>query len=362
MYYFIALSLIPGIGPVNAKSLLSYCGSAEHIFKSKKHQLLKIPGIGEAAAEAIIKHDVFARVDVEMKFIEQSAIQGISFVDKNYPWRLKQCVDAPVMLYYKGNADLNAQKILGIVGTRMASEYGRLHCENVLEALKDEGILFMSGLAYGIDIAMHKGCVKRNLPNIGVIAHGLDYLYPFAHKEIAKKMQLNGGLLTEFLSQTKPDRQNFPKRNRIVAGMVDGLLVVETDINGGAVITALLANSYNRDVMAIPGNTNQATSKGCNALIKTNTAAIVENADDILKVLGWANPNKEKKAVQATLFNNLSEEENLIYAIIKESEIIGIDDITTRSSQTPGTVAGVLLNLEFYGLITAHPGKQYKRI
>jgi len=362
MYYFIALSLIPGIGPVLAKSLLSYCGSVEDIFKTKKHQLLKIPGIGEIAADAIIRHDVFARVDEEMAYIDKSGVRGLTYLDSEYPKRLKNCIDAPIMIYVNGNADLNAERTLGIVGTRNATDYGRQICDQIIDELKDENILFVSGLAYGIDIVAHKACVKRNLPNIGVLAHGLDRIYPYAHKEIAKKIIDNGALLTEFLSQTVPDRQNFPKRNRIVAGMVDGLVVVETAQNGGAVITALLANSYNKDVMAIPGNTTNPLSKGCNSLIKTNRAALVENGTDILQLMGWTKTNANKQPIQASLFNNLDEDERIIYDIIKETKEIGIDDITILSAKSPGTIAGVLLNLEFYGLIANMPGKRFKTV
>ena len=360
MYHFIALTLIPGIGPITGKSLLSYCGSAEEIFRTKKSQLLKVPGIGEAAAGAIVNHEVFGRVDEEMAFIEKNKISGFSYLDNNYPKRLKQFIDAPLILFFSGNADLNAAKTIGIVGTRKATEYGRHMCEQLVEELKNENILFVSGLAYGIDIAAHKACVKRNLPNIGVLAHGLDMIYPYAHKETAKKMVQQGGLLTESLSQTNPDRQNFPKRNRIVAGMVDGLIVVETAENGGAVLTALLANEYNKDVMAVPGNTTSAVSRGCNALIKTNRAAIIENGNDVMDVLGWRNPNENTTVKQTSLFNDLSDDEHAIFALIKDTGEIGIDDLTFKSQKTPGTVAGVLLNLEFYGLIANLPGKRFK--
>lgn len=360
MYHFIALTLIPGVGPVNAKSLLGYCGSAEAIFKTKKRELLKIPGIGEAAAEAIIKKTPFERVDEEITYLEKSGVRCITFTDDDYPKRLKHIHDAPLVLFYSGNGNLNSAKTLGIVGTRNATEYGRHICEQLIEDLKEEQIVFISGLAYGIDIAAHKACVKRDVPNIGVLAHGLDMVYPYAHKDTAKKMIINGGLLTEHMSKTLPDKQNFPKRNRIVAGMVDGLIVVETAENGGAVITAMLANAYNKDVMAFPGNITSPVSKGCNALIKTNRAAIVENAKDVLDVMCWSKADEKKQAVQTTMFNELNDEEQLLYNIIKSSPEIGIDEITNQSALTPGTIAGVLLNLEFYSLITNLPGKRYK--
>lgn len=359
MYYFIALTLVPGIGPVLAKSLLSYCGSAEQIFKTKKHQLLKIPGVGESTADAILNHKVFSRADTEMNFIENKQIQCLSFIDELYPKRLKNCIDAPVVLFYSGNADLNAEKIIGVVGTRNSTEYGKLICEQLMEEIKDENILVISGLAYGIDITAHKACVKKNVPTIGVLAHGLDIIYPYAHKEVAKKMINNGGLLTEFLSETNPDRQNFPKRNRIVAGMIDALVVVETAENGGAVITASLADSYNKDVMAFPGNVHNKFSKGCNKLIKSNKAALVENANDILEIMRWTK-NDVKPAIQRTLFIEFTVQEKMIYDVLKERNEIGVDELNNIVLLTPSVLAGTLLNLEFRGIIVSLPGKRYR--
>jgi len=361
MYHFIALTLIPGIGPVNAKSLLSYCGSAEKIFNMKASQLLRIPGIGEAAAHAIVSHDVFARVDEEMMFLEKKNIQCLTFLDDNFPKRLKNCVDSPIVLYYVGNADLNTEKIVGIVGTRNSTDYGKNICNDLIMDIQAENILVVSGLAYGIDIAAHKACVKNNIPTVGVLAHGLDRIYPYTHREMASKMVQNGGLLTEFLSNTNPDRQNFPKRNRIVAGMIDALIVVETAENGGAVITASLADSYNKDVMAFPGNIQNKYSKGCNNLIKTNRAALVENAADILALMRWTK-NEVKPKKQRTLFIEFTEEERMIYVLLQEMEEIGIDELTSRVSLSPSAIAGNLLNLEFQGIVASLPGKRYKLI
>ncbi len=357
-YYMMALTLIPGIGPVNAKSLVSYCGSAEEIFHTKKHLLVKVPGIGETIADAIIHQKVLERADQEMAFIEKHDIRCLTFTDKEYPERLKQCVDSPIVLYFAGNADLNAEKIIGIVGTRNSTEYGKHICDQLIEDIRSEGILVASGLAYGIDIAAHKACVKKNVPTVGVLAHGLDRIYPHAHKEVAKKMVENGGLLTEFMCVTNPDRQNFPKRNRIVAGMVDALIVVETGINGGAVITALLADSYNRDVFAFPGQIHAPVSKGCNALIKSNRAALIENAQDLLSFMRWTEADKPQR-IQRQLFVELNPEEESVYTFIREKHEAGIDEITLNNDLTPSVIAGCLLNLEFQGLIQALPGKRF---
>lgn len=360
LFYLIALTLIPGIGPVNAKSLIGYCGSADRIFKTKKHSLLKIPGIGENTAEAIVHHDVFERAESEMKFIETKKIQALSYLDEHYPYRLKACLDAPIVVYYSGNRDLNAEKVLGVVGTRNATDYGKQIVEELIESIKEENVLVVSGLAYGIDIAAHKACLKKNLPTVGVVGHGLDRIYPYAHREVARKMILNGGILTEFTSETLPDRQNFPRRNRIVAGMIDALVVVETAIDGGALITAMLADGYNKDVLAYPGNVNHKYSQGCHHLIKTNRAALVENGNDILEFLNWGKKETTPKP-QRELFIELKDAEKLIYNALQESEK-GIDELTMAVQLQPSVLAGSLLNLEFQGLIIALPGKRYKLV
>lgn len=361
LFHLVALSLVPGIGPVNAKSLIGYCGSASNIFKTKKHALLKIPGIGDATAASILEHTVFKRAEQEMEYIEKHQITCLPYLDEGYPQRLRHCIDAPIILFYKGNADLNQEKVIGVVGTRNCTEYGKQICEQLVEDLKDENLLVVSGLAYGIDIATHKACVKKNVATVGVMAHGLDRMYPQAHKEIAKKMVNHGGLLTEFMSNTNPDRQNFPRRNRIVAGMIDALVVVETAENGGAIITALLADSYNRDVMAFPGNIHNTFSKGCNSLIKSNRAALIESANDLLEIMQWKT-KEAPKATQRSLFIELEPEEQLLIDIIKDKQEIGIDDISFISQLTPSILAGHLLNLEFKGIIAALPGKQYRMV
>ncbi|MBC8047661.1 MAG: DNA-protecting protein DprA [Fimbriimonadaceae bacterium] len=359
MYHTLALTLVPGIGPVNAKSLISYCGSAEKIFKTSKKKLTAIPGIGDGTATAIVSHDIFGRVDEEMQFIEKKKITCLTYWDENYPQRLKNCIDGPVLLFYKGNTDLNADKIIGIVGTRNATEYGRNICEEIIDGLKEYNILMISGLAYGIDIAAHKACVKKNVPTVGVVGHGLDRIYPPIHKETAKKMIDNGGILTEFISKTQPDRQNFPKRNRIVAGMIDALIVVETTEDGGAIITAAIANTYNRDVLAIPGDIKSKYSRGCHYLIKTNRAQLIENADDVLSVMNWKEKEIKPKK-QRELFIEFSPEERLIYDVLKENNELAIDELSSKIPLSPSLLASNLLSLEFQNVIAVLPGKRYK--
>jgi DNA processing protein len=360
--YKIALTLIPGVGDVLAKNLVSYCGSAEAIFKEKKALLLKIPEIGPVTAESIIKHKVFDRAEEEIDFIDKYTIQPLFYLDKNYPNRLKQCADAPVMLYYKGNADLNSTKIISIVGTRNATDYGKEFTEKLVADLVKHDVLIVSGLAYGIDICAHKACVKNSVPTVGVLAHGLDRLYPALHKSTAKHMVDNGGLLTEFMSNTNPDRENFPKRNRIVAGIADALVVVESKAQGGSLITADIANSYNRDVFAVPGGVNDIYSEGCNKLIKSNKAALIESALDIEYILNWVKKEEGKKKAQTQkqLFIELSADEQLLVNLIDKHDSIAIDMICANVNLPVSKIASALLNLEFSGMVKTLPGKMYR--
>lgn len=358
MYHHIALTLIPGIGPILARNLVSYCGSAEAVFSARRSKLLAVPGVGEALADAIRAHTVFARVDAEMRFMEAHDVQCITYLDPDYPKRLLSCADAPTVLYYRGNVSLNKVKVLGIVGTRQATHYGKRICEELIEAMREDDLLIVSGLAYGIDIAAHRACLKYQVPTIGVMAHGLDKMYPYAHRETAVKMRSGGGLLTEFMSNTNPDRQNFPKRNRIVAGMVDGLVVVETGIDGGAIITALLADAYHRDVMAFPGQVHHPQSAGSHRLIKQHKAVLVENADDIRQVMGW-DQQRDAHSIQTTLFPDLDPDEQIIFELLKQEQSMYIDTLQAKSTLTPGTLAGVLLSMEFKGALVSLPGKMY---
>ncbi len=347
------------MGDVNGKKLISYCGSPEAVFREKKKALMKIPGIGEATVSSILSQKVLERAEKEIAFIEKYKIKSLYYTDKEYPSRLKHCDDSPILLYYKGNADLNAERIVGIVGTRRATDYGKESCEKIIEGLAELDVLIVSGLAYGIDTCSHKSALDNNLKTVGVVAHGLDRIYPSDNKTLAKKMHRNGGIITEFLSETNPDRENFPQRNRIIAGMVDALVVVESAKRGGALITADIANSYNRDVFAVPGDINKKFSEGCNLFIKTNRAALIQSADDIKYVMRWETETK-KPAKQRKLFVELSDEEQIIVDLLKETDQAGIDHIVADSGLTPSKVASALLNLEFEGIVRSLPGKIYK--
>ena len=351
------------MGDVTAKNLIAYCGSAEAVFNEKKSKFEKIPGIGSLTAEAISKSDVIKdallRAEEEIKFIEKEGIAPLFFTDSDYPAMLKQCDDAPVMLYSKGKMNLNVEKIISIVGSRKSTAYGKKICEQLVEALAPYNVLITSGLAYGIDITAHRSAIKNNLPTVGVLAHGLDLLYPAEHTNTAEKMMEKGGLLTEFMSSTKMNPEYFPRRNRIVAGMTDATIVIEATYKSGALITAEIANSYNRDVFAVPGRMDDTSSDGCNLLIKANKAMLIQSAEDIIKALNWDVENKKPKRIQAELFANLSEEEEVLVNALKEKEKIHIDDLCVASRLSMSRAASLLLNLEFSGAVKSLPGKMY---
>lgn len=358
LLYQIAITQIPGIGDVNAKKLISYCGSVEAVFQEKRKNLLKIPGMGPSTVNAILGQKVLARAEKEMEFIHRYNISPLFYLDKEYPQRLKQCMDGPVLLFLKGKVNINARHVLSIVGTRRASSYGRETTQNLINDLTDLDILIVSGLAYGIDTYAHRASVDNNISTVGILAHGLDRIYPYTNRKLAVNMQGNGGLLTEFLSETIPDRENFPKRNRIVAGMADATVVVESAKRGGALITANIAGSYNRDVFSFPGRSGDKYSEGCNFLIKTNRAALVESAADIKYFMQWENTTA-KSAKQTKLFRQLLPEEQNVLEILQESDKVSVDYLVLKSGFSNSKIAELLLNLEFDGFVKSLPGKLF---
>ena len=360
LIYKIALTLIPGVGSVNGKSLVAYCGGVRAVFLEKKRALLKIPGIGEQTVNAITNHNVFDRAEEEIRFICYKNITPLFYLEKDYPVRLKQCHDSPLMLYYKGTADLNVPKVVAMVGTRNATEYGRDMCRKIIEGLVEQNVLIISGLAYGIDTWSHKAALENKLETVGILGHGLDRVYPYANRSLAEKMLESGGLLSEYMSSTLPDRENFPMRNRIIAGMSDAVVVVEAAETGGALITAEIANSYNRDVFAIPGRIGDLHSEGCNKLIKINKAALLQSAKDIIYLMNWNDVKGNKKSMQRQLFINLTGDEELIVEILKEKGDLDIDTLLIESAMMPAKAASVLLNMEFEGIIRCLPGKVYR--
>ncbi len=361
LLYNIGITLIPGVGDVNGKKLIAYCGGAEAVFREKKRMLEKIPGIGTATIQSILKNNVLKRAESELAFIEKQGVKPLFFLDKDYPKRLLHCADSPMMLFYKGTVDLNPPRVVGIVGTRNATNYGKQFCDKLLEDLAEMGVITVSGLAYGIDSCAHRASLKSGVPTVGVLAHGLDRMYPAANKALSERMLENGALLTEFLSQTNPDKENFPRRNRIVAGMCDALIVVESAKRGGALITADIANSYNRDVFAVPGRVGDRFSEGCNFLVKSNRAALLESAADLRYIMRW-DDKPSQAAAQTQLFREFSPDEEVIVNILRENNEAALDNIMIQSNMPSSKIAGLLLNLEFDGIVAALPGKRYKLV
>lgn len=360
LLYQIALTLVPNIGPVQAKLLLQHC-EAEEIFHAKKHFLEKIEGIGPVRAASIISFRNFDKAEEEIKFIEKFKIKPLFISDPAYPKRLLTCYDSPTLLYYKGEADLNASRMVAIIGTRNNTDYAKQVTDKLIKDLSSYNTTIVSGLAFGVDALAHKASVKNSLPTIGVLAHGLDQIYPAEHTPLAKDMVKNGGgLLTEFRSKTKPDKHNFPSRNRIVAGMCDTTIVVETSVKGGSMITAELANGYNKDVFAFPGKTTDSKSAGCNMLIKTNKASLITDATDLILVMGWADSRKTKAKKQKELFIELSPDEKIIVSILTDKETVHIDEINMKSGLNSSAVAAAILNLELQNVIVSLPGKLYR--
>ena len=361
LIYKIAITQIPGIGDISGRKIIDFCGGVEAFFKESIAHLKKVPGIGEKTVASIIKgrEEALRRAEREIEFIERFKIACYFYSDENYPQRLTQCVDAPMMLYFKGNANLNTAKILSVVGTRSATDYGRDCCMKIIDDLADLDVLIVSGLAHGIDTAAHKEALKNHLETVAVLAHGLDRIYPQVNRNLAQRMIEQGGLLTDYMSETNPDRENFPKRNRIIAGLADATLVVEAAIKGGALITADIANSYNRDVFAVPGKIGDKYSEGCNYFIKNNKAALVQSADDIKYFLGWDTQKKKAEAVQGKLFIKLEPDEETIVNLLMAQQQMSVDGNCIELQIPTSRVAAALLNLEFEGIVKCMPGKIY---
>lgn len=360
----IALTKIKGIGPKLSRNLLEYCGSADAIFNNSKKALLAIPGIGPAAVESILSKSYLKEAEAELEFIQKHQIEAIWIEDDNYPGRLRHCEDAPLLLYYKGSVDLNPNRVISIVGSRNSTHYGQRICEKLVEQLATLDVHIISGLAYGIDVLAHQYAVKQQIPTIGVLGHGLDRIYPANHREIASKMLNNGGLLTEFPSGTNPDRQNFPMRNRIIAGLADVTIVIEAAMKGGALITAEIANGYNRDVCAFPGSIEQEYSAGCNYLIKTNRAHLIRNAEDLCYLMNWDSISSKPEKQLVLLPKSLTRDEQKVYNFLSEQELeqATIDQIACYCDWPQSKLAIILLEMELEGHLLSLPGKVFKLI
>lgn len=362
--YQIGLTMINGVGDILARQLLQSLGDAEAVFTEKRQNLEKIPGIGSLTAAEIKRPEVLLQAEKELAFIEKNLITCYYLTDEVYPKRLRECPDAPILFYFKGTADLDAARIISIVGTRHATEYGRAVTEELVQTLSSSfpDLLVVSGLAYGIDVCAHRCALKTGLPTVGVLAHGLDRIYPPAHRSTAVEMlQRGGGLLSDFPSGTEPDKPNFVKRNRIVAGLADATIVIESAEKGGSLITADIAFSYGRDVYAFPGRISDLHSKGCNALIRQNKAGLITSASDLVSALCW---DVEKKAsstpVQAELFFEANDRTEAILALLREKGEMHIDRLALLLNQPVQELFSLLFELEMNGRIRTLPGNIYK--
>lgn len=357
----IALSLLKGIGPVNARNLVAYCGGVEPLFTDKalRRSLRKVPGIGPVLAASILGSQVIKDAEKELGFIRKNKLRALFYLDAGYPARLRQCMDAPVLLFVRGNAELDPPRSLSIVGTRSPTENGKKLCEELVEGVAASGASIVSGLAYGIDITAHRTALRCGLPTIGCVAHGLDRIYPGEHAATAKEMCGQGALVSELTSGSPFAPGNFPARNRVIAGLSDCTIVVESGPKGGSLITADIADSYDREVMAFPGRPSDARSIGCNRLIKQNKAHLVTCAEDVLKLMEWLPQAKKKTPAQAALFTELLPDEQVLVDAIRMQGKIDIDTLCHRSKMPQHKAAGLLLNLEFNGVVRSLPGKMY---
>jgi DNA processing protein len=361
--YQIGLTMINGIGDIMGRQLLQSLGSAEAVFTEKRQALERIPGIGRLLANEIKQPGVLRRAEEELGFIEKNKINCFFLTDNDYPERLRECPDAPLLLYAKGNVNLQAKHIVSIVGTRKASTYGKEQTEKLIaylaQALPDT--LIVSGLAYGIDINAHRSALKNQLPTVAVLAHGLDRIYPLAHRQTAIEMLGNGGLLTDFPSKTNPDKPNFIKRNRIIAGLSDATLIIESANKGGSLITADIAFSYSREVFAFPGRATDPFSEGCNRIIRQNKAGLITCANDLIEAMNWDLPDKKKPApIQTTLFAHENEDINRIHTLLKEKSELHINELALELEMPVFKLSPLLLEMEMEGIIKTIPGNRYK--
>ncbi|PKP17994.1 MAG: DNA-protecting protein DprA [Bacteroidetes bacterium HGW-Bacteroidetes-23] len=362
LFYTLALLQVEGVGDIVAKKLINHCGSAEKVFQSKKGKLVSIDGIGEILIKKLKDTSVFKLAEEEIKFIDNENIDFCSFLDEDYPERLKQCIDGPTVLFSSGEIDLKSKRTISIVGTRQITSYGIDFCKKLIEDLSPLNPVIISGFAYGVDIVAHQAAMENNLQTIGVLAHGLNQVYPKTHKKFISKMEKNGGFFTEFWSSSNPDKENFVKRNRIVAGISEATIVIESADRGGSLITATMASDYNRDVFAVPGRTTDKYSLGCNNLIKTQRAHLLTSAADLIYILNWELDEKPTKSVQKQLFVSLDEEEQKVYDYLLKKGKELMDIIALECDFPIYKISGILLNMELKGVVRPLPGKLFEAI
>ncbi len=356
----VALTRLEGVGPRTAKVLLAYLGSEDKLFEDSFNLRTQIPGLAKERFRKLNRSKALLEAQSIVDFVEKNKIDTTFFTNENYPKRLKECSDGPMLLYHRGDFDFNPRKTIAIVGTRNMTSYGKQLINELIIAIAPYNVQVVSGLALGVDGYTHGKCLEHGVPTIGVMGHGLDRIYPSLHLKLAKKMvETKGcGIITEFPHNTKPDRENFPQRNRIVAGMTDATIVIESGAKGGSLITALLANDYARDVFAFPGNIDRPFSKGCNHLIADNKAHLITCGKDLIRLMEWEKDDREK-IIQANLFEGLNGDETLIVKAIKEFEKISLDVLSVRLKKPVYILSGLLLGLELRGIVMTLPGKKY---
>lgn len=361
LFYLLALLKVDGVGDIMGKKLLTSFGNAEAIFKSKNTQIAAVDGVGSVLLKNLKDKTIFEKAESELSFIKSNAINISFFQDENYPERLKHCIDSPILIFTAGNIDLSNKRIISIVGTRQITSYGTEFCKKLIEDLAPLNPIIVSGFAYGVDIVAHQAAMDNGLQTIGVLAHGLNQIYPKTHKKYMSGMEANGGFITEFWSNSNPDKEKFVRRNRIVAGMTEATIVIESADKGGSLITANMANEYNRDVFAVPGRVTDKYSQGCNDLIKTQKANVLTSAADLVYMLNW-DIKKKSKPVQQQLFINLEAEEQKVYDYLLKNGKELMDIIALECGFPIFRMSGMLLNMELKGVIRPLPGKLFEAI
>jgi len=361
LLYTLALQNVSKIGDITAKKLIQHCGSAEAVLKEKKHNLLKIDGIGSVVIGDLYRKSHVFEAEQELKYIKDNNVIPHYFMDDSYPEKLKHCIDGPIVLFQSGNINLKEQHIISIVGARKITTHGIAICEKLVEQLAPFNPIIVSGFAYGTDITAQKAALKNNLQTIGCLAHGLNQIYPKVHKKYVVDIERHGGFFTDFWSTATFDRNNFLKRNRIIAGLSEATIVIESAEKGGSLVTADIANSYNREVFAVPGRPTDSQSEGCNNLIKVQRAHILSKAADVPYILNWQLETAQK-VVQKKLFVELDADEKVLYNTLKDNGKMILDSIALKSNMPTFRVASLLLNMELKGVVRPLPGKQFEVI
>jgi DNA processing protein len=360
LFHTLVLQKVPNLGDASAKKLIHKAGSASAVFTEKKNKLLKIDGIGAFKLKELHNTNYFALAEQEIRFIEDNNVSVSFFMDEDYPENLKHCIDGPVVFFHRGNINFNRKRIVSIVGTRKITTYGSAFCEKLVEDLAPLDVVIVSGFAYGVDIAAHKAAVKNKLQTIACLAHGLNQIYPKTHKKYVNEVEYNGGFITEFWSSDAFDKTNFLKRNRIIAGISEATIVIESAEKGGSLVTSEIANSYSRDVFAVPGRITDSQSQGCNNLIKTQRAHLLTSVADLVYILNWKLDEEKKKPVQKQLFVELTDEEKVIFNYLKTKEKAHLDELAIACETPIFKATSLLLNLELKGLVKPLPGKMFE--